>query len=80
VTILAIENCLISDLPSLLNPELVLNMDEEKLSRIAAESEEKSSERAALKQKLEDLRAGKQILDSQARRSGKGMFSISLTR
>ncbi|KAF2682518.1 hypothetical protein K458DRAFT_391003 [Lentithecium fluviatile CBS 122367] len=71
VTVLAIENCLITELPSLLNPELVLNMEEEKLSVIAAESEEISSERAALKQKLEDLKAGKRVLDSQARRSGK---------
>ncbi|KAF1949464.1 P-loop containing nucleoside triphosphate hydrolase protein [Byssothecium circinans] len=71
VTVLAIENCLITDLPSLLNPELVLNMDEEKLFAIASESEDVRNWRAALKQKLEDLRAGKRVLDSQARRSGK---------
>ncbi|KAF2634975.1 P-loop containing nucleoside triphosphate hydrolase protein [Massarina eburnea CBS 473.64] len=71
VAALAIENCLITDLSSLLSPELVLNMDEEKLAVIASESEDVRIERAALRQKLEDLKAGKRVLDLQARRSGK---------
>lgn len=47
-------------------------MDEEKLALIASESEEIRIERAALSQKLEDLNIGKRILDSHARKSGKG--------
>ncbi|KAJ4301309.1 hypothetical protein N0V90_003400 [Kalmusia sp. IMI 367209] len=72
VTVLAIENCLITDLPSLLSPDLVLNMDEEKLHIIAAESDDIRTERTALKQKLADLEAGKRILSLQARKAGKG--------
>ena len=75
VTILAIENCLITKLPSLLSPELVLSMDEEKLHRIAAESEQIRTERTALTHRLADLEAGKQILEVQARKSGKSESS-----
>jgi hypothetical protein len=73
VTALAIENCLILNLSSLLSPELVLNMHEGKLRLIAEESEQTSSERVALKAKLEDLKAGKRILQTQTRGVGKGM-------
>jgi cell division protein FtsB len=61
-------------------------MDEDKLRLIAAESEETSSERVALKAKLEDLKAGKRVLQTQTRGSGKGMsraceesWQVSLT-
>lgn len=74
IAVLAIENCLITDLSSLLDPELVLNMNEEKLQMIASESDDVRAERTALKQKLADLKAGKRILDLQARKSGKGTF------
>lgn len=41
-------------------------MSEEKVQLIASESEDIQTERAALRQKLEDLKASKRVLDMQA--------------
>ncbi|KAF2186986.1 hypothetical protein K469DRAFT_686203 [Zopfia rhizophila CBS 207.26] len=70
VAVLAIENCLVADLAAIFSPLLISSMDEEKLHAIAAESDEVRSQRTMLKQKLEDLRAGKRILDVEACNSG----------
>lgn len=52
-------------------------MTDSLLNRIAAESDDIRAERAALTQKLIDLKAGRRILEGQARRGGKGMFDFS---
>ncbi|KAF2869556.1 P-loop containing nucleoside triphosphate hydrolase protein [Massariosphaeria phaeospora] len=72
VTVLAIENCLVTDIARIFDPNLILNMEEEQLQSIASEPEYIRTERVALQQKLEDLKSGKRILDIQARRSAKG--------
>lgn len=51
-------------------------MSDELLHNIAAESDDIRAERAALTQKLTDLKAGKRILEGQARRAGKGMLDF----
>jgi hypothetical protein len=60
--VLAIENCLIKDLPTMFSPTLTANMEDEQLHDIAAECEEVRKERSSLKQKLEVLDTGKKIL------------------
>jgi hypothetical protein len=62
IAVLAVENCLIKNLPAIFSPSLTANMDDEQLRAIASESEETRSERASLKQKLGVLESGKQVL------------------
>ncbi|KAF2013483.1 P-loop containing nucleoside triphosphate hydrolase protein [Aaosphaeria arxii CBS 175.79] len=66
VSLLAVENCLVHDLASLFSPTLVSGMSNEQLEAIASESKEITEERAALRQKLRDLEAGRRILSKQA--------------
>jgi hypothetical protein len=52
-----------SNLVNIFSPSLVSSMSPERLEIIASESEEIRNERAALKQRLADLKAGKRVLD-----------------
>ncbi|KAF2118385.1 P-loop containing nucleoside triphosphate hydrolase protein [Lophiotrema nucula] len=69
VTVLAIESCMLTDLGTIFPPTLVLTMEREQLLAIASESKEIRDQRASLKQKLDDLKAGKRILDKQAHKA-----------
>ncbi|KAF1993809.1 P-loop containing nucleoside triphosphate hydrolase protein [Amniculicola lignicola CBS 123094] len=73
VAVLAVETCLVAKLDSIFSPTLVHLLSDEDLDFIAAESEEIQTERASLSLKLEDLKAGKKILDLQACNSGTGL-------
>ncbi|KAK3946031.1 P-loop containing nucleoside triphosphate hydrolase protein [Diplogelasinospora grovesii] len=55
---LAVENCLISDLPTILTPSMVIRMDEERLKELASESEDVQIERHALQYEVKILREG----------------------
>lgn len=55
VSVLAIEDCLISKLSTLFRSSNVLNMEEEEISRLAGETEESSQERKRLEAKSEVL-------------------------
>ncbi|KAI1385786.1 P-loop containing nucleoside triphosphate hydrolase protein [Hypoxylon trugodes] len=55
---LAIEACLISKLPGLFTPELVFELSDDAIGRIAAESWEMADERKFLTEKLEILSSG----------------------
>jgi len=55
---LAVENCLISDIPNILSPEKVYDMPDEKVIMLAAESRQIQRERERLQSELEKLRMG----------------------
>lgn len=62
ITVLAIENCLIKDLSSIFSPSFTANMDDDQLHNIAVESEDVRVERSSLRQRLDVLHKGRQIL------------------
>ncbi|KAI1757990.1 P-loop containing nucleoside triphosphate hydrolase protein [Xylaria castorea] len=55
---LAVENCLISDLHTILTPQMVFRMSEERLKELASESEAVQSKRQALQHEVNMLRSG----------------------
>lgn len=55
---LAIENCLICDIPGILTPRMVVGMPEERLKQLASESEEIIIQRKTLNEEIEALRQG----------------------
>lgn len=58
MSVLAIEQCLVSKLPSLFGPEMVDSLEVSDVARMAAESEESASERRRYKDKLAILEDG----------------------
>lgn len=58
IAVLAVEQCLIKKLPSLFSPDVVLEMDDGEVCRLAAESEQTSAERSRYAEKLGVLDAG----------------------
>ncbi|KAI8962256.1 P-loop containing nucleoside triphosphate hydrolase protein, partial [Daldinia sp. FL1419] len=61
VVILAVENCLISELPSILTTEKINRMEDVELERLAGESPEVQAEREELQSEYEALREGLKI-------------------
>ena len=55
---LAIERCLLQKLPSILSPEIICNLTDEEVQRIAAESSESAAERVLATEKLHVLESG----------------------
>ena len=55
---LAVENCLISDLPTILTPSKVVRMDEERLIDLASESDDVQEDRQVLQHEAKILREG----------------------
>ncbi|KAH6972956.1 P-loop containing nucleoside triphosphate hydrolase protein [Ilyonectria sp. MPI-CAGE-AT-0026] len=58
VMILAVENCLISKMSTLFTPMMVLGMDDETLSRLAAETSDIQCERSDLENDIAVLKSG----------------------
>ncbi|TGJ86876.1 hypothetical protein E0Z10_g1904 [Xylaria hypoxylon] len=58
---LAAENCLISDLHTILTPSMVVRMKEERLKELASESEDVQGKRQALRHQIDILRSGLRI-------------------
>jgi hypothetical protein len=58
VMILALENCLLSDIPNILSPEMVYDMTDDKVTALAAESKQIRREREELQSQLEKLHMG----------------------
>jgi hypothetical protein len=73
IAVLAIENCLIKDLSTIFSPTLTANMDDGQLQAIAGECEEVRCEREDLREKLEVLQSGKQILHEHIGKFGQSM-------
>ena len=74
VTILAVENCLISELPSILTSSMVYEMDEEMLTTLVAESSEVRQERMELERDIRVLTEGLRICKRQRPREMTGEF------
>lgn len=55
---LAIENCLLCDIPSIFTPRLVNGMTEERLRQLAAEPEEITTHRKTVLEEIDALRQG----------------------
>jgi uncharacterized protein YlxW (UPF0749 family) len=55
---LALENCLISDIPNIFSPEKVYDLPDEKVVMLAAESKQIQRERERLQSELEKLQIG----------------------
>lgn len=58
VATLVVEHCLVDELSTLFNPDIVSDMDDATLERLAAESAEQQEERRNLHDKLSTLREG----------------------
>lgn len=67
---LAIENCVMAGLSDVFSPSFVAMLNEEQLASIASESQEIREERSRLQEKLDALKAGKRILQSQECNTG----------
>lgn len=65
---LAVENCLMVDIPSILTPKKVIQMTEETLHDLAAEADETLSRREFLQEQIRTLRNGLQICHQHRRR------------
>ncbi|KAI2467191.1 P-loop containing nucleoside triphosphate hydrolase protein [Annulohypoxylon bovei var. microspora] len=78
IVVLAIENCLIRDLPSIFTTEKVNQMEDDELERLASESPEMILERAELREELDALKKGLQICNSFKGRKATSVSSISI--
>lgn len=73
----AVEECLLSKLPGIFTPEIVLGLDNATVQRIAGESESSLLERENLKKKLSVLEKTQKILHRLDRHKPKGTSSRS---
>ena len=63
VSVLAVEQCLVGKLPSLFQAELILDLEDGEITRLAQESAVAASKRVQCKEKLAVLEAGKEDLN-----------------
>jgi hypothetical protein len=80
VIVLAVENCLISELPSMLTPSMIHEMDEEMVTKLAAESPEVGQERTELERDIRVLTEGLRICKRHRPRESTGEFDPILYR
>ncbi|KAI3331443.1 hypothetical protein HD806DRAFT_518465 [Xylariaceae sp. AK1471] len=73
VIVLAIENCLIKDLPTILTTSTVSQMEDDELQRLAAESADIQVERTELQTEYEALKKGLDLCKSYRARNSMGM-------
>ena len=63
-SVLAVEACLVQELPTLFCPADVIDIDDTTVAILASESEDSSTERMAYNEKLKVLESGLQALQS----------------
>lgn len=73
---LAVENCLISDLPTILTPSMVIRMDQERLFELASESEEVQAARRELQREANILREGLEKCQRSRLHERTGRFAL----
>lgn len=71
---LAVENCLMSDIPRILTSDTVIRMTEETLKDLASESSDILSKREFLQEQARKLRDGLEICQHHKRRELKGTY------
>jgi hypothetical protein len=71
---LAVDNCLMRDIPRILTPEKVIQMTEETLKDLASESSDILSKREFLQQQARKLREGLQVCQQHRRREVPGTY------
>jgi hypothetical protein len=69
---LAVENCLMNDIPKILTPEKVIQMSVETLKDLASESSDILSKREFLQEQARKLREGLKICQQHRRRDVAG--------
>lgn len=74
VKLLAIENCLINDMPNILTPEMVLDMSDDMVHRAGAEPPQLESAREDLRHQMDKLHKGLQICQKYRPRHSVGKF------
>ena len=57
-SVLAVEKCMLSDLSNVLSPDIVMKLDDDMVSKIAAESESSILERKRTTEELKSLEEG----------------------
>jgi cell shape-determining protein MreC len=72
--VLAIENCLIKDLPTILTTTTVSQMEDDELMQLAAESADIQVERAELQAEYEALKKGLGLCKGYRARNSTGMW------
>lgn len=77
VKLLAIEDCLINDIPNTLTPEMVLDMSDDMVQRIATESPQVERSREDLRRRLDKLQEGLEICQKHRPRQSVGEFLSS---
>ncbi len=73
-SVLAVEKCLVKQLPDLLSPKTVTSLDDATVTNIAAETEESRLERSRATHKLKVLEQALEVLRSLDRHKGMGKF------
>lgn len=73
---LAVENCLISDLPTILTPSMVIRMSEDELKHLVSESEEVQAERLRLQHEVKILGEGLKKCQKSRLHERTGLFKI----
>lgn len=67
LAVFAVENCLLEPLVSILSPQTVMNLPDETVEAVAAESEDVRDERSRVLSKLESLEGGLAELNHKRR-------------
>jgi len=78
VKLLAIENCLLNGIPNILTPEMVLDMSDDMVQRVATESPQVERTREDLRNQLDKLHKGLDICQKYRPRHSAGKFFSAL--
>ena len=72
-SVLAVESCILSVIPNILSPSTVMELDDDTITKIAAETEDSLATRHQATRKLETLKSGLKTLNRLSRHHMKGL-------